>query len=295
MKKISKILTTALSLIPYSLFLIPLFAAVPAANAATVVATVNGAPVTDRDITARVKLMALQGDARTDNRLRALSNIIDDNIRLAFAAQVQISPSDAEVNREIDALRSRGFDTSGLDPVGMNMLRLAMRANIAWQMVVGRTIMPTVNVTDQDIKDEIADLSRTRGLPVYVTLLRLVDIPEDIAAKLSPPKDCADAERMARTLGGAPVRVTAPEFELSEEVRARISILPELSWSSRQDRSVLLVCDRKRMAEYGDLDNVIRQNAIFKRAMFMGDQQLKQLRRRAVIVINNPSYRGAIN
>jgi hypothetical protein len=285
MKKTSTLLGgILLFLIPFSL------------SAATVVATVNGTPITDRDITARVRLMALQGDNRTDNRIRALSNIIDDNIKLNLATQMQISPADAEITREIDAMKSRGFDTSGLDSVGMEMVRFAVRANIAWQMTIGRTIMPTVNVTEQDIQDEIAELSRTRGLPINVTLLRLVNIPEDIAAKLTAPKDCADAERMARSLGGAPIRLTAPEFELSEEVRRRIADLPELSWSSRDiDRSVLLVCSRTRMPEYGTLDDVVRQNAIFKRAMFIGDQQLNQQRRRAVIVINNPKYRGAIN
>ncbi|MCL1785600.1 MAG: SurA N-terminal domain-containing protein [Alphaproteobacteria bacterium] len=277
-------------LMPYALCLMPCVA-----QCASVIASVNGAPITDRDITARVKLMNIQGDSGTDNRLRALSNIIDDNIKLGFAAQIQINPSDAEVKKEIDNMKSRGFDVSGLDSVGMEMLRFATKSHIAWQMIIGRTIMPAVNVTDRDIKDEIAELSRSRGLPIDVTLVRLADIPESVAEKLTPAKDCDTAEKIAWNLGGAPTRITAPEFELSVETRGRIADLPLLAWSSRgPDRSVLLVCKRQKMKEYGELDDIIKQNAVFKRAMFIGDQQLKQLRRKAVIVINDQNYKGAI-
>ena len=48
------------------------------AFSATVVATVNGVPVTDADITARTKLMAREGNTSTNNRRVALQNIIDD-------------------------------------------------------------------------------------------------------------------------------------------------------------------------------------------------------------------------
>ena len=41
------------------------------AFSATVVATVNGKPVTDTDITARTQLMARQGKNATDNRRQA--------------------------------------------------------------------------------------------------------------------------------------------------------------------------------------------------------------------------------
>ena len=52
-----------------------------------------------------------------------------------------------------------------------------------------------------------------------------------------------------------------------------------------------ILSDEKKTDEYGKLDEVIKQNAIFKAAMFRADQQLKQLRRRAVIVINDDRYK----
>ena len=43
--------------------------------------------------------------------------------------------------------------------------------------------------------------------------------------------------------------------------------------------------------EYKNLDDIIKQNTVYKQAMFMADQQLKQLRRKAVVVINDERYK----
>jgi len=267
----------------------------PMAHATTVVATVNNTPITDADVTARVRLMNLQGQSGTDNRIRALENIIDDSIKMAHTSMMNIVVSDADVNSEIQNMRTRGLDTSGLNPVGMEMLHSAVRANIAWQMMIGRVVMPTMTITDEDIAHELAELSRTRGLPIEITIIRLVDIPADVARRLTRPRDCDDAVRIARNLGGYPIRLTAPEFELSEEIRARIANLETLTWSARAaDNSVIMVCNRVNMPEFSNLDEIIRQNATWRRAINTADQQLRNLRRRTVIVIHDDRYRGAI-
>ncbi|MBQ7127680.1 MAG: hypothetical protein IJO18_01720, partial [Alphaproteobacteria bacterium] len=50
------------------------------AYAASVVATVNGKPITDTDVTSRTTLMAKQGKTSSDNRRVALNAIIDDAV-----------------------------------------------------------------------------------------------------------------------------------------------------------------------------------------------------------------------
>lgn len=254
--------------------------------AATVVATVGGKPITDTDITARTKLMARQGKTSTDNRRQALQNIIDDYVKLNYAAGYNAVPSDKDVVREFDNMK-----LSGLDSAERAMGLSATRANMAWQIVVGRTILPGIDVSDQDIQNEKLSLEREHGLPIEITLVRLVDIPSDVAKKLSKPSSCDGAIKIAEDLGGTPQKFTALEYELSPEVRKRITGLANLTWSPIQDNSVLLVCSRKKTAEYGKLDDIIKQNAIYKQAMFIADQQLKQLRRKAVVVINDPRYK----
>ena len=256
------------------------------AYATTVIATVNGNAVTDTDITARTKLMAYQGHTPTDNRRVALQNIIDDNVKLNYAANFGIKPSDKDVDNELKRM--------GLPALSENertIAREAMRANIAWQVIVARTILPMVDVNKSDIEAEKTKIARERGLPVEMTLVRLVNVPQYIIDKLEKPKSCDDAMRMAENFGGAPQKFTALQYELSADVRDVVAGLPLLTWSKPINSSVFLVCNTKKTKEYGNLDKMIKQNAEYQQAMFMADQQLKQLRRRAVVVIKDDKYK----
>ena len=257
-----------------------------AAHGASVVASVNGEPITDADITARVTLMNKQGKTSTDNRRQALQNIIDDNVKLAYASNFNAVPDDQVVDEELKKMK-----LGDLSATERAMAKSALRAEIAWQIIVARTILPTVDVTDADIAAERNAIARDQGLPIEMTIVRLIDIPADVAAKLTKPTSCDDAMQMARNLGGAPQKFTALQYELAEDIRARVVGLPKLTWSPVVDRSVLLVCGTKKTDEYGKLDDIIEQDASFKQAMFIADQQRKQLRRKAVVVINDDRYK----
>ena len=253
---------------------------------ASVVATINGTPITDTDVTVRTQLMARQGKTSTDNRRIALQNIIDDNIKLTYAANFNVIPDDKTIDEELKKMNMGDISASEKERA-----RNALRADIAWQIIVARTVLPTVDVSDTDIANEKANLAREHGLPLEMTIIRLTDIPAEIAGKLSKPKSCDDAIKIAEDLGGAPQKFTAMQYELSADIRERIATLPTLTWSARQDNSVLLVCNTKKKDEYKNLDDVIKQNTMYKQAMFLADQQLKQLRRKAVIVINDDRYK----
>lgn len=255
-------------------------------RAATVVATINGVPVTDTDVTLRTKLMSRMGRAPTDNRRQALQEIIDDSVKLNYAANFGVKPTEDDVKKEI-----KNLNLSELSAAERKVTLDAARADMAWQIIVARTIVPTISVTDEDITAERTALSREHGLPIEMTIVRLVDIPQEIAKKLTKPKNCDDAMDMATRLGGVPQKFTAKQYELSEDIRSRVAGLPRLTWSPRADDSVLLVCDTKKTDEYGKLDDIIKQNAVYKQAMFIADQQLKQLRRKAVVVINDDRYK----
>ena len=134
-------------------------------------------------------------------------------------------------------------------------------------------------------------MARMHGLPIEMTIVRLTDIPSDVAKHLTKPKSCDNAIEIAENLGGVPQKFSAIQYELSADIRERVATLPLLTWSPIQDNSVLLVCSTKKTSEYKNLDDIIKQNTMDKKAMFLSDQQLKQLRRRAVIVINDDRYK----
>ena len=256
------------------------------AHAASIIATVAGNPITDADVTARTKLMARQGSAPTDNRRIALQNIIDDYVKTSYASNFDAVPDDKTVEKELKKMNLGDMSATELE-----MARRALKADIAWQIVVARTILPTIETSSDDINAEKRALEMEHGLPLEMTIIRLIDIPADMAAKLAKPKNCDDAVKMAENLGGVPQKFTAMQYELSRDIRERIAGLPKLTWSSRVDDSVLLVCSSKKTSEYGKIDDIIKQNTLFKRAMFIADQQLKQLRRKAVVVINDDRYK----
>ena len=230
------------------------------AYATTVVATINGKTVTDADVTARTKLMSYQGKTSTDNRRVALQNIIDDTVKLNYASNFGVKPSDKDIDNELKQL--------GLPALTENektIARDAIRANIAWQVVVARTILPMVDVTSADIESEKSQLARERGLPVEMTMVRLIDVPSHILKKLEKPKNCDDAIQMAEDFGGAPQKLTVLQYELSKEVRDAVADLPLLTWSKPVDSSVFLVCKTKNTKEYGNLDKIIKQNKEIER------------------------------
>ena len=267
--------------------LLSVFFMMPAFGA-SVVATVNGTPITDTDITARTKLMARQGQSSTDNRRVALQSIIDDSVKLAYAQNFNAVPDDKTVDAELKKM-NLGDDLSATE---REMARNALRAEIAWQIIVARTIMPTVDTSAEDVANERANLAREHGLPIEMTIVRLTDVPSEIVAKLTKPKSCDDAVKMAESFGGAPQKFTALQYELATDLRERVANLPNMVWSKRaDDGTVLLVCNTKKTDEYKNLDDVIKQNTMYKQAMFMADQQLKQLRRKAVVVINDERYK----
>ena len=256
------------------------------ANSATVVGSVNGNPITDSDITARTELMARQGKTSAINRKQAFQNIIDDYVKLDYASKYNVKPDDKDADKEL-----KRMGMTDLGATTRSMARLAVRADIAWQVIMARTVIPTVEVSKADISEEKSAIAREHGLPIEITLIRLTDVPDDIAHKLTSPKNCDAAEKMVEDLGGYPQKITAMQYELAPEMREKIANLPLLTWSKPDNGSVVLVCSEKKGKEYKNLDEIIKQNAQFKKASFIADQQLKQLRRKAVIIINDDRYK----
>ncbi len=262
------------------------FMSVNAATAASVIGSVNGNPITDSDVTARTELMARQGKTSTTNRKQAFQNIIDDYIKLNYASNYNVKPTNKDADAEL-----KKMNLGEMDATVHAMAQLAVRANIAWNVIMARTIAPDIEISQSDINAERADLAREHGLPIEITMLRLIDIPTNISNKLTKPKDCDAAEKMVSDLGGYPQKITAMQYELAVDVRDRIANLPLLTWSKNIDNTVFLICSEKKSDEYKNLDEIIKQNAIYKKASVNAEQQLKQLRRKAVIIINDDRYK----
>ena len=119
------------------------------ANAASVIGSVNGKPITDSDITARTELMTRQGKTSTNNRKQAFQNIVDDYIKLDYASNYNVKPNDKDAESEL-----KKMNLGDMTETMHSMALLAVRANIAWNVVMSRTIVPNIETTKADIDQE---------------------------------------------------------------------------------------------------------------------------------------------
>jgi peptidyl-prolyl cis-trans isomerase SurA len=136
---------------------------------AAVVVTVNGTPVTDLQVSQRIKLFTMEGN-RTGQR-GALDQLIDEAIMMTEAKRLNISVSNAQIDSALlDVARNVKLSQDKLvqmlqsNGVGMETLRDRLRSAIAWSAVTDQAIMPQVQISDlaldQQAAGKIADYQK---------------------------------------------------------------------------------------------------------------------------------------
>ena len=136
-------------------------AAAMLALAQSVRVTVNGTPITDTQISQRVKLFALEGSS--GGQRGATEQLIDEAIQMAEAKRLGVTVSNAQVDeafvqiaRNINVSPERL--TAMLQEGGINIgsLKDRLRAAIAWNSVTEQAIMPQVQISDLDLDQQAA-------------------------------------------------------------------------------------------------------------------------------------------
>ncbi len=145
-------------------FVAACMAAAPVATApviAATVVTVNDIAITDAQISARARLLGLEGRGSAQSAAR--QELIDEALMMSEARRVGITVSDAEVgNAMLTVARNlkMGMDNllkvladNGVNP---DTLRDRLRAAIAWQRVVGQVVMGRVQISDLELDQAAA-------------------------------------------------------------------------------------------------------------------------------------------
>jgi peptidyl-prolyl cis-trans isomerase SurA len=140
--------------------MLSLAAAMPS-FAASVKVTVNGTPITDVQISQRVKLFALEGNK--SGTAGATNQLIDEAIQMAEAKRLGITVSNAQIDSAmLDIARNlkvsqdklmQMLTQSGVNP---ETLRDRLRAAIAWAGVTESAIMPQVQISDLELDQRAA-------------------------------------------------------------------------------------------------------------------------------------------
>jgi peptidyl-prolyl cis-trans isomerase SurA len=134
--------------------------ALPAA-AQNVVVTVNGTPITDMQVSSRIRLFALEGNKT--GRQGAIEQLVDEAIQMDEAKRLGISVSNAQVDdallqisRNMNVSQDRLVAMLQQGGVSTETLKDRLRAAIAWNAITEGVIMPQIQISELDLDQRAA-------------------------------------------------------------------------------------------------------------------------------------------
>ena len=197
-------------------------AAVPAQDVQRIVAIVNDDVISARDVDRRLDL-AIRAtgqpdtlDSRRRLRDRVLRGLIDERLQMQEASRRNIGVSDAELDRHLALIAQqnnispeRFEDQLRAAGISREELVLQYRAEIAWGKLVRQRIIPSINISDEEVQAAVARLRDQAGQTEYLV--------SEIFLSVENSEQEEEARRLAERLvdqirGGAPFPVTARQF-----------------------------------------------------------------------------------
>ncbi|MGV8832185.1 MAG: peptidylprolyl isomerase [Devosia sp.] len=122
---------------------------------------VNGTPITDLQVSQRVKLFALEGNRGGSKG--ATEQLIDEALQMSEAKRLGISVSNAQVDAAfLQIARNLKMSSDKLNlmlaqsGINMDTLKDRLRAAIAWNAVTDQAIMPQVQISELELDQEAA-------------------------------------------------------------------------------------------------------------------------------------------
>jgi peptidyl-prolyl cis-trans isomerase SurA len=170
---------------------------------AAVVVTVNGQPISDVQISQRLKLLQLEGRSGTAT---AKKELIDEALMLQEAARLNIEIDESRVDDALQSVsRNLKMSMDNLRKVlqqnGVNegTLRDRLKAALAWNEVTTIAVMPRIQFSDVDLEQK-AEAKLTAAMSYdYILKEVLFVIP---AGKGSASKRTAEANNYRKSFQG---------------------------------------------------------------------------------------------
>jgi peptidyl-prolyl cis-trans isomerase SurA len=150
-------------------------------NHRTAKVIINGEVITGTDIDQRVALIvaASGGKIGTEElerlRMQVLRNLMDETLQIQEARAQDMAVSDDEVDQSYARIAQQNF---GQDPKAMDgyllkigsspaSLKRQIRGELAWQRLLRRNVTPYVNVSEDEVREEIKRQEEARGTEEY--------------------------------------------------------------------------------------------------------------------------------
>ncbi len=150
-------------------------------NVRRATAIVNGEIITGTDIDQRIMLLTngdmsqVPEEQREQLRIEILGQLVDESLRIQEAEANELEVSDAEIADYIRRVAEQNFKMSvpdtekHLTKIGSSMasLRKQVKAELAWNRVLGRNVTPFINVSDDEVNAKLEQLEASKGKVEY--------------------------------------------------------------------------------------------------------------------------------
>ena len=275
---------------------------------AQVAVLVNGAPITEMDITQRSKLTQLSTN-KSPSRKEAIDDLVNDHLKVFIAKRYGLEVSDADVNNAFSNMAQRSRVTAAQMEqslasrgVGINNLKLRIRAELGWGQLVRGRFNSSLQVGEADIQSALQSRSEEEksGQSFVYKIYPIIFVgsgddadgsarrreAENLRARFN---SCDQDLRTARTLRGVvvkePILRNSTEFSAQlREILDKIEIgkltTPEVT---AQGIQMFAVCERKATTSDSPIKRQLREELFNKRYEAQSKKFLDEVRRQAMI------------
>ncbi len=281
----------------------------PSPAAAQVAALVNGDPITNVDITQRIKLVQTF-NRKTITRKESLDELIDEKLKLHAATKMQIAITDKQVDEGIsNMIGGRGvsdfiktIEKQGIDE---SRFKSRVRAQLAWRKVLEQGSPGVFQIRDADlvaILNAHGETPQTKAIQytlqpiIFVVSRRAPDSVKSARLKeaeafRSRVQGCEEAIAQAR---GIPETVIKPELkkfslDLGAQYRKLLDSTPDGKMTPAEVTSagmeLVMVCNRQEVLADISSRREFRQELMSKRISAFEKEYLEKLRKQAIIEI----------
>ena len=190
-----------------------------------IAAIVNEEVISIFDVQQRIRLLISSSGLPNTNETRrriapqVLRSLIDEALQSQEAERLNIRVSQAEIDAAIGRIETANNIPAGnfetfLERQGISLSAASeqIRGNIAWQKLLSRSVVPTIEIGEEDIDSVIERIDATRGITEYRVA--------EILLPIDNPANARDIHALADRLvgqirGGADFRAVAQQFSKS--------------------------------------------------------------------------------
>jgi peptidyl-prolyl cis-trans isomerase SurA len=279
------------------------------AHAQAIVATVNGDPITDIDISERMKLLRVLHQPATHDD--ALESMINDQLKLDQTAEFKIKASDSDIGQQIskDAAKLKVapqalFEALQVAGIPESHFKDHFAAEFQFLLLV-EAYNKGVEASETEVRAELAkDGGKAaagvdyRIRQVIFTVFASSATPEEIEEKMKAAEqlrtrftDCDSGVSLAQSMDDVAVKdpLTRNSLEISDALKDMLDKTPVGHLTAPQRTSdgieMIAVCSKSASEDDTALRNSISQRLLEAEMEADASKRLKELRSYAVVVV----------